>query len=164
MGTRFTRRRFLTAVGRGASYLALASIVGCGRLERSSEDSSLRTPRAGPLRTPEVMLLPGAASRPPKEVWAFHSRPDLSPPAVTVTTQAHSQAPGYIFVAPNRGGTGQGGPMIVDDRGEVVWFRPHQGMLDLMAQTYRGERVLTWVEAPGQFVIFDDSYREVARF
>jgi hypothetical protein len=41
-----------------------------------------------------------------------------------VTTQAHNTAPGYIFVAPEEGGAAQGGSMIIDDRAEVVWFRP----------------------------------------
>jgi hypothetical protein len=31
-------------------------------------------------------------------------------------------------------------------------------------QTYRGEPVLTWGETPGVYVIFDSSYREIARF
>ena len=47
-----------------------------------------------------------------------------SPPAVEVSTQAHDgTAPGYIFVAPERGGAGKGGAMIIDDNGQVVWFR-----------------------------------------
>ena len=39
----------------------------------------------------------------------LRSRPDLSPPAVEVSTQAHDgTAPGYIFVAPEKGGAGKG--------------------------------------------------------
>ena len=101
-------------------------------------------------------------------MWRFRSRPDLSPPPVEVSTQAHDTAPGYIFVAPQMSQAGQGGSMIVDDRGEVVWFRPLQGRQgrahDLKVQTYRGEPVLTWTEKPGEYVIFDDSYREIKRF
>jgi hypothetical protein len=41
-----------------------------------------------------------------------------------VTTQAHDTGSGYIFVAPEKGGAAQGGSMIIDDRGQVVWFRP----------------------------------------
>jgi hypothetical protein len=108
MDTRFTRRTFLTAVSAGATYLALTNTVGCELLKR----------------TPKVVPLPNVSSAPAEGVWAFRSRPDLSPPAVAVTTQAHNTAPGYIFVAPEEGGAAQGGSMIIDDRAEVVWFRP----------------------------------------
>jgi hypothetical protein len=100
-------------------------------------------------------------------VRAFHSRSDLNPPAVEVTAQAHHTAPGYIFVAPEKGGAGQGGSMIVDDRGEVVWFRPLQGRYgrphDFKVQSYRGKPVLTWMDGVKEYVIFDHSYREIAR-
>jgi len=54
---------------------------------------------------------------PPKGVWVFRFRPDLSPAAVKVTTmQAHEDtAAGYIFVA-FKEGAGEYGPMIIDDR------------------------------------------------
>jgi hypothetical protein len=85
-----------------------------------------------------------------------------------VTVRAHSTAPDYIFIAPEKGGAGQGGSMILDDRGQVVWFRPRQGAhgrpMDFKVQTYRGRPVLTWLEtAPGEYVIFDGSYHEIAR-
>jgi hypothetical protein len=58
--------------------------------------------------------------------------------------------------------------MIVDDRGEVVWFRPLQGRHgrahDLKVQSYRGKPVLTWMDGVNEYVIFDHSYREIARF
>ena len=94
-------------------------------------------------------------------MWAFRSRPDLSPPAVELTVRPHNTAPGYIFVAPEEGGGGQGGSLIVDDRAEVVWFRPLRGtcgrVMNLKVQTYRGERVLTWMERFDEYVIFDSS-------
>jgi outer membrane protein assembly factor BamB len=101
-------------------------------------------------------------------VWVFRSRPDLSPPAVEVAIRAHDDtAPGYIFVAPEEGGSGQGGSMVFDDRGEVVWFRPlsgrHGRAMNFEVQTYRGRDVLTWGETAGEYVICDSSYREIAR-
>ena len=58
--------------------------------------------------------------------------------------------------------------MIVDNKGQVVWFRPLQGTLgrahDLKVQSYRGKSVLTWMDGVNEYVIFDHSYREVARF
>jgi hypothetical protein len=85
-----------------------------------------------------------------------------------VTREAHDTAPGYIFVAPEEGDTGQGGSLTVDDGGQVAWFRPLRDAvgraMNFGVQTYRGEPVLTWGETPGVYVIFDSSYREIARF
>src|SRR5215204_3596775 len=165
MGTKFTRRRFLMAAGAGATYLALANTVGCEPAER--------TPKAKSTKTSQPTQPVGAVAYGPQPalqhgVWNFRSRPDLSPPAVEVTTQAHDTAPGYIFVSPEKGDVGQGGSLIVDDSGEVVWFRPLQGTLgrahDLKVQSYRGKSVLTWMDGVNEYVIFDHSYREIARF
>src|SRR5215212_9198684 len=165
MRERFTRRRFLSAMGAGATYLALTNVVGCDRSERAPQ---AKTPKGGTPSAPKVLPLPNASPAPQEDVWAFRSRPDLSPPAVEVTTQAHDTAPGYLFVAPEKGNQGQGGSMIVDDRGEVVWFRPLQGRYgrahNLKVQSYRGKGVLTWMDGVNEYVIFDHSYREIARF
>jgi hypothetical protein len=135
MAIKFTRRRFLAALSAGAAWIALTSAPGC---------------------------------KPSQGAWTFRSRPDLSPPAVDVTMQAHDTAAGYIFITPGQGGAGQGGSMILNNSGQVVWFRPLQGThgraMNLKAQTYRGRPVLTWGEIPSDYVIFDDSYREVMRF
>ena len=47
-------------------------------------------------------------------------------PSLAVQRRSSSDAPGYIFVAP-KGGTGQQGPEIFDDRGRPVWFDPMTG-------------------------------------
>ena len=156
MDARITRRRFLAAAGAGAAYLTLTNLGGCG----------------APEQTEKVSPLKGVSYAPPDDLWAFRSRPDLSPPVVDVAKKAHNTAPGYVFVAPEQGDAGQGGSMIIDDRGQVVWFRPLKGTygraMNLEVQTYRGEPVLTWIESPGQYrseyVISDDSYHEIARF
>ncbi len=98
----------------------------------------------------------------------FRSRPDLRPPAIDVAPRAHDTARGYIFVGPKRGGAGQGGPMILDDRGQPVWFHPIRvadlHAMDFKVQNYRGRPVITWVTwDEGDYVILDDSYREIAR-
>src|SRR5829696_6388797 len=168
MASGFTRRRFLTALG--AACLALTNTAGCAPLERPSKPRSLHTPKASPLRFPKVQPLPNASSTPVGGVWAFRSRPDLSPPAVEVATPAEDTAPGLIFLAPEAGGAAQGGSLILDDSGQVVWFRslrhpinPSSRVMNFEVQTYRGEQVLTWGETPGEYVIFDSSYREIAR-
>lgn len=145
MGTKVTRRHFLRAVSASATYLALTTSVGCA-LPRMS---------------------PAAA----KGVWAFRSRPDLSPAAIEVTTtQAHdATAPGYIFAA-SKEGTGDHGPMIIDDAGQLVWYGKYGSARDFKMQYYQGRPVLTWWEGIvvhghgiGEYVIFDSSYREIAR-
>jgi Arylsulfotransferase (ASST) len=170
MSDKFTRERFITTVGTGAIYLALASTVACEPGERTSKVS--------PLHTPRDRLLPSLSSAPPKgSAGAFRSRPDLSPPVIDVTARPHNQAPGYIFVAPKNGpreeSPAQDGAMILDEGGQLVWFRPlHRERRDVMnfkVQRYRSEPVLTWWEGvhtgygQGEYVIADSSYREVTR-
>jgi hypothetical protein len=112
------------------------------------------------------------------QAWNFRSRPDLRPPVIEVIKQARDTARGYIFVAPKNGpeeaGPGQDGCVILDNAGQPVWLRLLQNEgVDVMAfraQTYKGERVLTWWEGlhtgygQGEYVIFDSSYRQIARF
>src|SRR5262245_23862716 len=100
----------------------------------------------------------------------FHSRPDLLPPPVTVDIAAHDTTPGYVLIAPKRE-VAQAGPLILDDSGNVVWFRPldTKGVADFRAQRYGGRPVLTWWRGradrgvgDGYYVIVDDTYNEVA--
>jgi hypothetical protein len=111
-------------------------------------------------------------------VRSFRSRPDLHPPTINVLTQAHDTAPGYIFVAPKKTGpsehsASQDGWIIVDDRGEPVWFKPLQSeeeeVWDFKVQRYRGEEVLTFWKGieggkgPAEYGILDSSYQETRR-
>ena len=160
-----SRRGFLRAAGAGAAWVALAGVVGCepeGREDRAG---------ASPLEPGEssVRGLPPARPGPAR---TFRSRPDLIPPTVSVGRPAEGAAPGYVFVAPKKG-PGQDGPMILDNNGDPVWFRPVRSAardaMDFKAQRYRGEPVLTWWEGThlaygrGEYVVFDTAYREVAR-
>ena len=153
---RITRRAFLGAAAFGAAWAALSGAVGCapGRFART--------------------LAPAAPS---ESMWAFRSSPDLRPPTIEVSRRAGGTAPGRIFLAPKNGpgeyAPGQHGPLIVDDEGRPVWFRPLQeddeDAFDFKVQRYRGEPVLTWWEGrhsgygKGEYAILDTSYREVAR-
>src|SRR5918911_4860716 len=103
MDTEVTRRRFLKALAASGAYLALTNAVGCDLLGRASKLNSLHPPKISPLHPTRVWPLPSASPAPSKGVWAFRSRPDLSPPAVEVTRRAHGTAPGYIFIAPKKG-------------------------------------------------------------
>jgi hypothetical protein len=89
---------------------------------------------------------------------------------VSVLTPAHRTAPGYVFLAPKKD-VDQAGPLILDDRGQVVWFDPLEthGVTDFRVQTYRGKPVLTWWQGQsdqgvgnGHYVIMDGRYRQIA--
>src|SRR5207244_11304175 len=94
----------------------------------------------------------------------------LKPPRVTVNTPAQGTATGYIFIAPKEK-VAQAGPMIVDNRGQTVWFHPLEtkAVTDFRPQLYHGRPVLTWWrgKAPlgvgsGFYVMFDSAYHHVA--
>ena len=167
MATRFSRRRFLAAMGAGVTYFALTNAAGCDLRGRVRE---ARTPEGGSsVSTPEVWPTPNVSSEPSGRAWDFRSRPDLRPPAVAVDTRARGRARGHVFISPKLG-KGQHGPMIVDDMGRPVWFRKDLYALDFKVQEYKGETVLTWWEGKakprpsvGEYVILDGSYREIKR-
>jgi hypothetical protein len=104
-------------------------------------------------------------------VRSFLSRPDLRPPVVSITRHG-PVAHGYLFLGPFHAPEQQGA-LIVDDRGEPVWFHRtgKAAVAALRVSMYRGKPVLTWWEGAtnqglgeGSFVVMDQSYREVARF
>src|ERR671914_2760462 len=172
MGSKFTRRRFLTAVGASATCLALANTLGCEQAKRILKTGATTTSQPA---QPEGAVTYGSPPSSQRGVWAFRSRLDLNPPPVEVAKEARDDiAPGYIFVAPKKGDAGQGGSMILDNDGQPVWLHLLQNEdLDVMnfrVQTYKGETVLTWWEGyytgygQREYVIFDGSYREIARF
>jgi hypothetical protein len=109
------------------------------------------------------------AKRVPGDVWQFHSRPDLSPAAVTV--RRTGQAIGTdIFLSPQFGPV-QNGPEILDPNGNLVWFAPVPSgytAANLRVQLYGGQPVLTWWQGytaagigVGENEIYDSSYRPV---
>jgi hypothetical protein len=122
----------------------------------------------------------------PTKLDHFVSQPDLLPPRISVLTHA-PDLPGDVFLTPlpspvvHPGGSneltispvGPGGPMMIDGRGALVWFRQLPSpdyATDLQAQQYRGRRVLTWWQGGvtpaaygrGEGLIVNSSYRTVA--
>ena len=159
MEVKATRRRFLEVVAAGVAWAALTGTLGCEAFRRAPATAS-----------------PDRFGKAP----TFRSRPDLKPPPVEVTAEARGAAPGYVFLAPKKDpdkerpeDAGQDGPLILDDGGRPIWFRPilreGEDAMDFKVQRYRGELVLTWSEGhhtgygKGEHVILDSSYREVAR-
>jgi hypothetical protein len=101
----------------------------------------------------------------------FHSVPDLEPPTTyALATDARPSGGRYLFMGPAGVGGAQAGPMIVDNEAEPIWFRRGPWPTNFAVHTYRGEPVLVWWEGKvltgygyGEAVIFDRSYREIAR-
>jgi hypothetical protein len=150
-----------TVGGGGASVrrplLVLALALACTACGEEAK------PKAAPKTPPKPK--PGPSQH-------FRSRPDLRPPVVQIRTPAKGTAPGYVFLAPKMA-VAQAGPMIMDDRGRLVWFHPlkfTKGVTDFRAQRYRGKPVLTWWRGrlsnvgvgDGWYVIYDTSYRPIA--
>ena len=120
----------------------------------------------------ESLLDAGAAlaAGPNPDVRHYFSRPDLRPPKLTVL-HAGRTGEGELFVAPSSG-PGQRGVLILDNRGDVVFFHPTTPNTAMNFRTARlhGKPVLTWWEGKasaglgrGTHVILDQSYRVVAR-
>jgi len=107
----------------------------------------------------------------PDGIHHFHSRPDLVAPIVSVL-HAGKTGDGYVFIAPSSG-PGARGPMIFDNRGEIIWFHPTKARIATNFRTalYKGQPVLTWWEGTtsaglgvGSHVIFNSSYKQIANF
>jgi hypothetical protein len=173
-----TRRELIryggaTAIGTGG--LALAGIGGYA------------WPHPAAASTDAVLAAAPATPDDSRGVLHFVTRPDLTPPAITISRHSDPQAsgpqagdPSYFILSPAGyplTGPGQPGLMILDRSGNVVWFSPNTGFpaskgmgrMDLQVQTYRGKPVLTWWEGQvnagvgyGKTVIADTSYKTIA--
>ncbi|HEV3282725.1 MAG TPA: arylsulfotransferase family protein [Solirubrobacteraceae bacterium] len=167
------------ATGTGASFLPARPFLPGERVavdalvrqrtstRRAATSFTIATPAT--VNQSEFPLLAGDA----RAVQRFRSAPQINPSTVTVTTGPASGAtPGYLFLAPYQG-DGAPGPMIVDQRGQLVWFRPlpaGEQATNLGVQSYRGRPALVWWQGriiqvgfgEGEDVVYDRSYRRVA--
>ncbi len=170
---RLTRRQLLGGgTFLGASGLTLAALGGYAW----PHPAAAATIAAGPAPAPTPT--PGEAGG----VLHFVSRPDLTPPALTIAnhgTAGASDPPYFILTPAGYPLTGPGTPglMILDRHGGIVWYSPNTGFpaskgmgrVDLKVQSYQGNPVLTWWEGAvvkgvgyGQAVIGDSSYGTIA--
>jgi Arylsulfotransferase (ASST) len=95
--------------------------------------------------------------------WSFVSAPKLHPPKLQVLERKAGLAPGDLLVA-NGGGSGsvgQGGPLIIDNHADPVWFRDAGGVLDFEQQSYGGKPILVFSYGRAVKVV-DERYRVVA--
>jgi hypothetical protein len=176
-GRRLTRRELLRNSGVTVSGLTVAGIGGY----------ALPHPAAAKAAAPAPAPAAAKAAAAPAEAAAggvlhFISRPDLSPPALTVTPhgRAGDGDPPYFILSPAGyplTGPGEPGLMLLDRFGQIVWYSPNTGFpaskgmgrVDLQVQTYRGQPVLTWWQGRvelgvgyGKAIIADTSYNTIA--
>jgi hypothetical protein len=174
--------------GRGASFVPLqpftpGETVSASVQIRGLRDARFRFTIARFARVPPV--LPLAQVQSPK-LDHFVSAPEVLSPTITVL-QRDDRLPGDIFLTPlpspvvhpgssnvvSIAPVGPGGPMIIDGRGQLVWFRPlpaPEVAANLRVDTYGGRPVLTWWQGEvtaaafglGEGVITNASYRTVA--
>jgi outer membrane protein assembly factor BamB len=164
--------------GQGASFVPSRAFAP-GETVTVKTSLTVRAARHGvytfTVATPEAPIAPAplpAVPAAPGTVQKFHSRPDLQPAALAVDNVSAPDE-GDIFVA-SQDGPVQDGPMIVDARGSLIWFRPYPVsdkvlVTDFRVQDLYGQPVLTWWQGNmsqgsgrGEGVIFDQHYREVA--
>jgi len=118
--------------------------------------------------------------KPPSQTGAgdrrrFRSRPDLAPPTVSVERRDGAQlAPGVLALnGRNFTGRGQQGPMLLDDDGELIWWKAAgngERVMDVRVQTYRDKPVITWWQGraragggSGDGIIYDTAYKPVKK-
>jgi hypothetical protein len=121
-----------------------------------------------PVSQKQFPLNPGDA----KAVQHYSSAPSLTPSTVKITTAAKpGAAPGDLFLAPYQG-KGTPGPMIAEQDGSLVWFKPlpaGETATNLQVQQYEGKPVLTWWQGrvlevgfgQGAIEVYDTSYKHV---
>ncbi len=155
MSENWTRRQMLRRTGTATAALAglggLGSIglAGCGTKSAARSNGNARN------------------------LQHFVSRPDLTPPKVTLTHVAPGHPLEYLFLGLANSGPGEGGAMIMDTRGDLVWFSPDTAQaskMDFQAQSYRGKPILTWFQGKvvrgghgeGVGIVADSSYNTIA--
>lgn len=119
--------------------------------------------RAGPHPPALATNVPG--------VQHFVSAPSIEPPTITVDANRHGLPNDDVLLTP-KGTTGQAGPMIVRQNGQLVWFDPlpdQEEAFDLKEQTLHGKSVLAWFQGEvvaghgqGKVVIANRSYHTIA--
>ncbi|HEY2216835.1 MAG TPA: arylsulfotransferase family protein [Solirubrobacteraceae bacterium] len=109
----------------------------------------------------------------PKAIQHYSSAPSLTPSTVRITTPAKpGAAPGDLFLAPYQG-KGTPGPMIAEQDGSLVWFKPlpaGESATNMQVQQYQGKPVLTWWQGrilevgfgQGEDEIYNTAYQHVA--
>jgi hypothetical protein len=137
---------------------------------------------ASTFAAPQASAKPAPGDFTVRGAWSFSSAPGLHPPRLLTqhrARRAHLAAGDFLLDSfPNLAApgpmTGQGGPLIVDQKLQPVWFHPITRQLvsgDLQQEAYQGQPVLVWWQGTltatgatkrGQVVVVDQHYRRIA--
>lgn len=138
------------------------TFFGTGR--RAKHSYSFATGELMPKGWRDEPQVPPQGATPP-EFTTYKSFP-LKVPAVTIKTDTPQASNGDIFYAPRTNG-----PIIVQDDGELVYYRPGLRVTDFRAQRYLGKPVLTWWRraqvgdhVESNYVIANRRYKVIKRF
>lgn len=162
--------------GQGVSWIPSRAFFSDERITvRHALDVAGASGREFRIRTARFSKLSQAADTKrgdTKQLQTLRSRPDLRPPTPQILQRPDGAQPGKTFLAPKLG-KGDGGPMILDEQGRMVYFDPtpsHETAADFRVQSYRGKPVLTYWqgassrgEGHGDAFILDQRYHRVAR-
>lgn len=158
---------------------ALTAVVGVGALGVSAATAATAAPPPSP--SPNSAYTTAGS-------WSFKSAPNLHPPKLTTDAPVRSRklTPGYFLLGSFKNLTdpgpmmGQGGPLIVTNGLQPVWFLPdciqncqNQDIWtqNLEQQTYQGQPVLSWWEGAlsatgvtlsGEIYVVNEHYRTIA--
>ena len=159
-------RRSFIAAGLKAGVAVAGIGLGLSTAQRPAGASDTFVVGLPPALRGAVVTEPPA----PADHTNYVTRPDLTPPAVTVSSGAAFADSGlesaYIFCAPKSPTAANPRPlsspghafpagatpglMILDTTGELVWFKPLPGKdtipFNFRVQTYNGKPTLTWFE------------------
>src|SRR5215813_14587087 len=117
MSEDLTRRRLFGLAGASAAGAAGLTASGCSVIGFHKSDATTAT--QPPQATQAVQTTVYSAGPP------FRSRPDITPPHVTVRRTGLGTDSRYIFFNAPYSGPGHGGSYIIDPHGHFVWFGPN---------------------------------------
>lgn len=108
--------------------------------------------------------VPPEGDTPPE--WTTYKSFPLLVPKADINISKPGASDGGVFLAPRTNG-----PMIVDNTGELIYYRPGLRVTDFRAQRYRGKPVLTWWRraqvgdyVESSYAIANSSYKVIKRF
>jgi len=108
--------------------------------------------------------VPPLGATPPQ--WTTYKSFPLKVPKITINKDEPGASNGAVFFAPRTNG-----PMIVDNNGGLVYYRPGLRVTDFRAQHYRGKPVLTWWrraqtgnKVVSNYVIANQDYKVIKQF
>jgi hypothetical protein len=149
---------------------ALPANPGPPKARAGAAGAAVATPAPVTTTHPAPSPTPTPSGWPVDDTVTFHSRPDLAAPRMSIEAETRAGAD-LLFVTPRYGGHGEG-VMILDADGELVWLHrvPGRSAVGLQPTRYQGAPAVQWWEGvidrglgDGEFVIMDETYRELAR-